>query len=104
MGVKICEKPLLTFTVTEYYNLISDTWLEPLLTTNIKTSFLTNITVENVSIDTFDKYPSHTQSVETHVRLVLQISSVISSSEERDLTLLERKLMSRFSSKQNFFA
>ena len=75
-----------------------------ILTKNIKTYFLTNIAVENVRIFTFDKYPSHTQSVERHVRLVSHISSVISSLEERDgrinVTFLEKKLMSRFSSKQ----
>ena len=64
--------------------------------------------MENVPIFTFDKCPSHTKSVERHVRLVSQISSVISSPEERDghsihVTLLERKLMGSFSSKQNFF-
>ena len=42
VGVRIFEKPILNFTATEYYNLISDTWLEPILTKNIKTSFLTN--------------------------------------------------------------
>ena len=63
--------------------------------------------MENVPTFTFDKYPSYSQSVERHVRLVSQISSVSSSPEEKDVriihvTFLERKLRSRFSSKQNF--
>ena len=42
VGVRIFEKLILNFTATEYYNLISITWLEPyfiLLTKNIKISF-----------------------------------------------------------------
>ena len=42
LGVSIIEKPIINFKATEYYNLISDTWLEPILTINIKTYFLTN--------------------------------------------------------------
>ena len=51
--------------------------LDPIVTTNIKTSFLIKITVENVHMFTFHEFPSHTQSVERHVRLVSQISWVI---------------------------
>ena len=55
----------------------------------------------------FDKYRSHTQSVERHIRLVSQTSKTIVSHKERDarinVKLMHRKLFPKLSTKRDFF-
>ena len=99
--------PKINFKADDYYQLIDNTsWLEPILTIEYKSNYLSSLTIENVQLFKFDDYPSHTQPVERHICLVSQTSLHISSPLERDsrinITLLERKLMLTFRSKQNF--
>ena len=52
------------------------------------------------------RYPSHTKSVERHIRLVSKASESISNLQDRDghinVTLIERQLMPYFKSKKDF--
>ena len=99
--------PKVNFKADDYYQLIDNKyWLESILTIDYQSNYLSTLTIENVPIFKFDAYPCHTQAVERHIRLVSQTALSISNPEERDsrinITLLERKLMPSFRSKQDF--
>ena len=86
----------------------SNSWLEPILTMDITDRVLHEYKQSFVPIIIFDKYPSHTQSVERHIRLVSQTSKTIVSHEERDarinVILMHRKLFPKLSTKKcDFF-
>ena len=100
------EKPRVNYDADDYHELIdnSNSWLEPILTMDITDRVLNEYTVPTII---FDKYPSHTQSVERNIRLVSQTSKTIISHEERDarinVTLIHRKLFPKLSTKRDFF-
>ena len=102
--VRKFEKPIINFDAEEYFDLIDNegTWLESVLTKHISTDYINNI----VPVISFPPYPSHTQSVERHIRLVSQTSKTIISADKRDvrinITLMERKLIPNFISKRDF--
>ena len=62
-------KPKINFAADDYYMLInSEDWLESILTKYISSACLLEYVNESVQIIDFPKYPSHTQSVERHIR------------------------------------
>ena len=106
--VRKFEKPVINFDAEEYFDLINNegTWLESVLTKHISSSCFTDYINNIVPVISFPPYPSHTQSVERHIRLVSQTSKTIISADKRDarinITLMERKLIPNFISKRDF--
>ena len=107
-SLRIFHKPVINYNANEYYELISDDsiWLESILTNDITTMELEALSVDTIHIFKFKQYPSHTQAVERHIRLVSKTSENIANRQDRDgrihVTLMERRLMPYFKSKQNF--
>ena len=106
--VRKFEKPIINFDAEEYFDLIDNegTWLESVLTKHISSSCFTDYINNIVPVIYFPPYPSHTQSVERHIRLVSQTSKTIISADKRDdrinITLMERKLIPNIISKRDF--
>ena len=105
---RIFIKPTINFNANNYFELIDQNgiWLESILTRHISNDCLNNYINSIVPIILFPFYPSHTQNVERHIRLVSQTSKTIVSPELRDarinITLIQRKLIPHFASKCNF--
>ena len=75
------RSPIINFDAEEYFDLIDTeaTWLESVLTKHISSSCFTDYINNIVPVISFPPYPSHTQSVERHIRLVSQTSKTIIS-------------------------
>ena len=101
-------KPLIYFDATHYSNLIDNDgiWLESNLTNHISSSEFLEYISNSVPVIQFSRYPSHTQAVERHIRIVSQTAKTIVSAEARDsrihITFMESKLVPCFISKHNF--
>ena len=100
-GLRKFVKPKVLFSADDYYLLIGDdNFLESRLTQHIEIEYLLSLTTETVEIFEFPRYPSHSQSVERHIRLVSETCTMIASQEERDsrisITLAEREIMPCF--------
>lgn len=99
--------PKVDMEADDYYQLIDENeiWLESILTKNITDELLREY-LDECPIIKFDPYPSHTQSVERHIRLVSQTSKSITSPEERDArinaALMHRRLFPKNSTKRDF--
>ena len=101
-------KPVINFGADEYYLLINEHgWIESTLTSHFNSSYMLSLThQESFAPFIFPHYPCHTQSVERHIRLVSETSSMIACLKLRDgrisITLAEREIMPKFCSKKDF--
>ena len=103
-------KPKVNMMADDYYLLIdqSKKWLEPVLTKDISDAVLQQYLHRNeVPIIPFDPYPSHTQSVERHIRLVSRCSQNVIDKNLRDshinATLMHRKMFPKLSTKRDYY-
>jgi hypothetical protein len=106
--VRRFERPAINLEAADYHELID--WqtvprTQPPMMFSVTEDEL-NCAIETAKRWKLDDFPCHTQSVERHVKLVTEAAGAVCGEQRRDgfirAKLLSRKIMSKFSSKQNW--